>query len=68
MTIILAAQSGGRVVEPVDLDRLPQWLHAEVQRTRSLTEATLWDNGLVAIVLVLLFCGDVGLRRWHGLA
>jgi hypothetical protein len=65
---LLAAASGGRLVELPDLGTVPDQLKGEAKHTERHREATLWDNWLTLILLVVLYSIDVGLRRLTGLS
>jgi hypothetical protein len=64
----LAGASGGRLVELPDLASIPGALKAESQHLELHREATVWDNPLTLLVLVILYSIDVGLRRLRGLS
>jgi len=63
----LAAASGGELVELSDLAAIPDKLKGETKHTQMHREATIWDNWLTLLVLVLVYSLDVGLRRMTGL-
>ena len=65
---LLAAASGGRLVELPDLGTIPDRLKVETKHTERHREATLWDNWLTLLLLVFLYSIDVGLRRLTGLS
>ena len=64
---LLASLTGGRVVEPAALGSIPpQLIHkSELKQLRH--EATIWDNWLILLLLVLTYSIDVGIRRVMGL-
>ncbi len=64
----LANASGGQLVELSDVAGLPALLKGETKTMSLHSEATLWDNGLVLAILVLIYSLDVGLRRLAGLS
>jgi len=64
----IAGLSGGEVIEPTELAAVPDRLHGETKVTRFHREATVWDNWVVLLVLILVYSFDVGLRRLKGLA
>jgi hypothetical protein len=63
----IAATSGGEVLELGNLAAIPDKLQGETKQTRMYREATVWDNWLVLLVLILVYSLDVGLRRLKGL-
>ena len=63
----LAAESGGAMVEPDALGNLPDLLEGEPTTERRVHEEEVWDNWLTLILLVALYCTDVGVRRLLGL-
>jgi len=62
----LADVSGGSVVELGDFASLPHRLAASAVETRATFEDDLWDTWPVLVLLVGLFCADVGIRRLSG--
>jgi hypothetical protein len=65
---LLASASNGRLVELYDLAKVPDLLQGETKRIAFHREATLWDNWLLLVVLMLTYSVDVGLRRLAGLS
>ncbi|MFV1965617.1 MAG: hypothetical protein ACC628_09365 [Pirellulaceae bacterium] len=65
---LLAKISGGRVVEVTDLASISADLKGETVLERLHREATVWDNWLVLLILVVVFMLDVGARRFMGLS
>ncbi len=63
----LADASGGAMLELYELDRLPQLLSGQAASVQRVHEAEVWDNWLVLLLLVCLYCTDVGIRRLMGL-
>jgi hypothetical protein len=63
----IAAASGGEMVALWDLAAIPDRLKGETKQTQLHHEATLWDNWLVLLVLIVTYSVDVGLRRMKGL-
>lgn len=61
-------ESLGQVVRLTELDRLASLLRGEAERTELHREASLWDNWLVLLVLIVVYSVDVGLRRLSGLS
>jgi hypothetical protein len=68
LELIAATSAGGRLVELPDLGSIADQLKGEGMKTERHREATLWDNWMVLVLLVLLFGVDVGLRRLTGLS
>jgi hypothetical protein len=65
---MLAGTSKGMLLEPYELDKVPDFLQGE-SKTMSLDrEATLWDNWLMLALLIGIYSIDVGLRRLIGLS
>ena len=64
----IAAASGGELLALSDLSAIPDRLEGETKLTKVHHEATVWDNWLVLLVLILAYSLDVGLRRLKGLA
>ena len=63
----MAQASGGRLLELDAIERLPQLLKAEpVMEVRQYSEE-VWDNWLTLLLLVSIYCIDVGVRRLQGL-
>jgi hypothetical protein len=62
----IADVSGGTLVEIGDFASLPQRLAATSVETRATFEDDLWDTWPVLVLLVGLFCVDVGIRRLSG--
>jgi len=56
------------VVELADLATIPAQLKGEPKITPVHREASVWDNWLMLVLLVVLYALDVGLRRLTGLA
>lgn len=65
---LLASATGGRVIELPDLASVRPLLKGESRLTSVHREATLWDNGLVLVILMVLYLLDVALRRLAGLS
>jgi hypothetical protein len=61
-------ESLGQLVRLTELDRLASLLHGEPEKTELHREASLWDNWLVLLVLIVVYSVDVGLRRLSGLS
>lgn len=64
----MASASGGRLVELPELASLLDQFKGESKLTRLHREATIWDNWLMLMILVVLYSVDVGLRRLAGLS
>lgn len=65
---LLASTSGGAIVDLSDLASILKRLKGETEQQDLHREATLWDNWLTLLVLILLYSVDVGLRRLMGLS
>lgn len=63
----LADAAGGGLVELAQLHGLSDRLRGEVVTRDRTHEEELWDNWLVLLLLVGLYCTDVGIRRMLGL-
>jgi hypothetical protein len=64
----LAVRAGGRMVELPEIAGIGDSLEGQSKFTELHREASLWDNKLTLIVLIFLYCLDVGLRRLVGLS
>ena len=64
----LAQATGGRLVALPDLGDVPPLLSGQAQLSRRRDQATIWDNWLILIVLVVIYSVDVGIRRMMGLS
>ena len=64
----LADASGGRLLELYELGGLPDRLAGQSETVLRVREAELWDNWFVLVLLVLLYCTDVVVRRMSGLS
>ena len=64
----LANASGGRLLELDELDQIPGLLKGETRYRRLRCQQPLWDNWLVLILIAVLYCADVGIRRALGFA
>lgn len=62
----LADLSGGAIIEPGEFSSLPYRLAAQAVETRASLTDDLWDTWPVLVLLVGLFCLDVGIRRLSG--
>ena len=65
---MIADASGGQMVELIDLGAITDQLSGESRASQLYLEAAMWDNWLVLVVLIVVYCTDVGLRRMAGLA
>ena len=65
---LLAAGSGGEVVALTDLAKIPAKLTGETTVNELHREASVWDNWLILLVLMLVYSIDVGIRRLMGLS
>jgi len=64
----LAAATEGKVIELFDLPTIPPLLKGEAKLEEVHREASLWDNGLILILVMLVYSLDVALRRLAGLS
>jgi len=65
---MLASVSGGQLVELPDIGKITGQLKGERKLVPVRQEASLWDNWLMAVLLVVVYSVDVGLRRLRGLS
>ena len=65
---VAALESLGRVLRLTELEGLAGLLRGEVEKTELHREASLWDNWLVLVILIVVYSVDVGLRRLSGLS
>lgn len=63
----LGEASGGGMIEFDQIHQLPKLLKGEPRTETTSHEAEIWDNWLVLLLLVTLYCMDVGVRRVMGL-
>lgn len=63
----LAQTTGGRVLAANELSQIESLIEATPTQVRRVVEAEAWDNWLTLVVLVGLYCLDVGVRRVLGL-
>jgi hypothetical protein len=63
----IAEASGGDMIELAELGTLPDKLKGEAKTVQRLHEDEIWDNWLVLVLLVFVYCLDVGTRRLLGL-
>jgi hypothetical protein len=64
----IANSSGGQIVELTDLAGISEKLKGEVRTSHLYREASVWDNWLTLMLLVVIYSVDVGLRRLVGLS
>ncbi len=64
----LAAATLGKLVELSDLPTIPPLLKGEARLEEVHREASLWDNGLILILVMFIYSLDVALRRLAGLS
>ena len=64
----LAQATGGKQLELDRLASLPPLLKGQAMKTRRQDQATIWDNWLMLVLLVLVYSIDVGIRRLMGLS
>ena len=58
----------GKAVAIDQLATIPEKLKGEVKWIDVHREASIWDNWLVLLLLVVVYCIDIGLRRLSGLS
>jgi hypothetical protein len=63
----LASATGGAVVGLHELDKIPPLLKGETSFRPLRKQQEIWDRWFILAAAVLLYCIDVGLRRWMGL-
>jgi hypothetical protein len=63
----LADATGGGLLELDQLAQLPGALKGEAVTVTKTNEESIWDNWLTLVLLVGLYCTDVGARRLLGL-
>ncbi|MFN0195904.1 MAG: hypothetical protein ACKVT0_04120 [Planctomycetaceae bacterium] len=64
----LAQSTGGRLLEMNQLQEIPPLLEGKPQLIEIHKEATIWDNWLTLVLLVMVYSIDVGIRRLMGLS
>jgi hypothetical protein len=64
----LAEVSGGQMLELHELDKLATLIQGQARTLVKVHEQEVWDNWLTLVLLVGLYCTDVGLRRMMGLS
>ncbi|MAE63383.1 MAG: hypothetical protein CMJ18_03850 [Phycisphaeraceae bacterium] len=64
----LADASGGALIEIEELAQVPDRLQGGPTAATLRIEDELWDNWVTVLVLVSIYCTDVGIRRLLGLA
>jgi hypothetical protein len=64
----LATATLGKLVELSDLATVPPLLKGEARLEEVHREASLWDNGLILILVMMIYSLDVALRRLAGLS
>jgi len=62
----LAHATGGEMIELEQLATLPDRIQGEPTTITRRRDVSVWDNWLMLIVLVSLYCVDVGIRRMTG--
>jgi hypothetical protein len=63
----MAQVSGGGLLELDAIDQLPKRLKGEPVTLQRTHEEELWDNWMTLVLLVMLYCTDVFVRRMSGL-
>lgn len=64
----LATSTGGRVLTPEDLSRLPEILDRSPRLLTETESTPLWHHAAWLTLAIGCFVGEWGLRRWKGLA
>lgn len=64
----LAQATGGKLLRMNELLDVPQLLAGKPQLVEIHREATIWDNWLTLLLLVIVYSVDVGIRRLMGLS
>jgi hypothetical protein len=64
----LAAATEGKIVELSDLATIPPLLKGEARLEEVHREASLWDNGVILVLVMIVYSLDVALRRLAGLS
>jgi len=64
----LAQATGGSLIPVDQLASLERKLTGKTLTTKRQDQATIWDNWLVLVILVLVYSIDVGIRRLMGLS
>ena len=64
----LSQATGGKLIPLDQLGSLGPLLTGKTLTTRRQDQATIWDNWLVLVVLVVVYSIDVGIRRLMGLS
>ncbi len=64
----LSQATGGKLIPIDQLGSLGPLLTGKTMTTRRQDQATIWDNWLVLVVLVVVYSIDVGIRRLMGLS
>jgi hypothetical protein len=62
----LADLSGGEVIEMAEFSKIPSKLKKTVVEARTSLEDEIWDTWPVLLLLLSLYCLDVGIRRLSG--
>jgi hypothetical protein len=64
----LASATGGATVELPDLASISEMLKGEAEFRELHREATIWDNWLTLLIVMMTYSVDVGIRRLMGLS
>ncbi|MDA0833522.1 MAG: hypothetical protein O2955_15055 [Planctomycetota bacterium] len=64
----LAQATGGKLLKMNELHDMPELLTGKPQLVEIHREATIWDNWLTLLLLVIVYSIDVGIRRLMGLS
>jgi len=65
---LLASATGGATVELPDLASISEMLKGEAEFRELHREATIWDNWLTLLIVMMTYSVDVGIRRLMGLS
>ena len=64
----LSGSTEGKVVELVELDQIPDRLKGKATLKEVKQQASIWDNWLTLLLLMVVYSVDVGIRRLSGLS
>ena len=64
----VADATGGALLEPDQLHTLVEALKGRPKTIPRIEQATVWDNWLMLVMLISLYCADVGIRRLTGVS
>lgn len=63
----LAQQTGGRIIEPNEIDTFVADWPSDKIPVKDVSEKPLWHTPWVLCLVMACLCGEWGLRRWRGL-